>query len=72
VLPGLVKLSDDPGERVADAGDFREALFFNELVERDCAEGEVFGGAVIGPGAIRVSAFQRDVVADLPEKLGDF
>jgi hypothetical protein len=72
VVPCLMKLRDDRGERFADAGDFREALVFNELVERDCAEGEVFGSAVIGPGAIRVSAFQRDVVADLPEKLGDF
>jgi hypothetical protein len=72
VVPGLMKLSDDRGERVADAGDFREALVLNEPVERDGAEGEVFGGAMIGPGAVRVSALQHQAVADLAEKLGDF
>ncbi len=72
VVPGLVECRDDPGECVPYAGDFREALILNELVERDGTEREVFCGAMIGSGTVRVSAFQCHAVADLTENLGDF
>ena len=67
MLAGLVKLGDDSGERIADAGYLFQPFPGNELAEGDRAEGQVFCGATVRLCAVGVAARERRAVANFAE-----
>jgi ribosomal protein S27AE len=55
----LVKLGDDVGDRLADAGDLLETVFGDEHVQRDREGGQTVGRAGIRLRTVGIAAAQR-------------
>src|ERR1043165_3815819 len=72
MLSGFMKLGDDGGKRITDAGDFLKAVFCDQLVYGKGAEGEVFRRPAVGPRPVGVPALQDQAVADFAQQSGDF
>ncbi len=58
-MPRLVKLGDDVGDHIADAGDLGEPIFGDEHVQRDGKGRQAVGGPRVGFGPVGVAATQR-------------
>ena len=72
MMPGFVDLGDNGGQGIANARDFFQAAFGNQLVNGHRAEREIVGGAAIGPCPVRVTAFQFQPQGQFAQQFRDF
>ena len=71
MLSCLVDFRDDGGERVADAGDLRQAFFGDELLQRERAQSQIIGGPGVGARTVRIAALQFHALGELAQDLRD-
>jgi hypothetical protein len=66
---GLVQPGNDVGNRIADAGDFAQLAFANDVRERHRKGAEAFGCAGIGLGPIGIAAAQRHTLPEFSTQI---
>ena len=68
-MPVSMQPGDDVRDGLADAGDFAQTLFVNDLGERLGKGAQALGGARIGSGAIGIAAAQGGPLPEFAQQL---
>jgi hypothetical protein len=68
---GQVQAGDDIGDGLANAWDFAQAPFSDDLGERHGQSTEAIGGTSIGFGAVGIAAAQGDPLPEFAQQTDD-